>query len=237
VKAGFLRKMSCAIMFEGAEIKLQDARMAIQRLRALVKPPRTTNIQIRSGPSGVSGELVGIDDPVAFSEAFSSCVTQVRSVGDALLLTKWDKEKIEERETMWPGFKKWREERIRECRSDDLMKFIEKWRNADLHAGDCPLSFVMYPHNKLEIAGVDAALPRGATLCANATGIYWIFSDTPDERHPYVIQDGCVFTVAIIDPPTMHKGKPLTSTDPDTVCATAEKYYTDLLREARRLFR
>jgi len=90
-------------MFEGADIKLQDARTAIQRLRSQVKPPLVTNVQFKSGPSGVSGQLVGIADPVVFSEAFSSCVTRARSVGDAVLKDKTAMN--------LPGFKRWREEK------------------------------------------------------------------------------------------------------------------------------
>jgi len=223
-------------MFEGAETKLQDARTAIKRLQALVKPPLATNIQIKSGPSGVSGDVVGTDDPVAFSEAFSSCVAQIRSVGDAVLVTSRNQTKIEEREKRWPGFKNWRKEKISECRSDELMKFIDARRNDDLHEGDRCLSFTMHPYN-FSSERVGAALPPGAALRVSGTGAYWIFPDTPDERHPYVVQDGSVFTAAIINPPTMHKGEPLPSTDPVTVCAMAEKYYTELLREVRRLFK
>ena len=215
-------------MFEGADKKLQDARAAIRRLKALVRPPLVTNVQIRSGPSGMSGELVGVDDPVTFSEAFSSCVVQVRAVGDAVLKDK-EANKL-------PAFRKWRETKKDECRNDDLMKFINDRRNDDLHEGDSPLTFAMHPRTFV-ITGAVPTLPKGAVLRVNGTGPYWIIPSTPDERHPYVIQDGCVFTVAIIDPPTMHRGRPLTASDPVTICATAEKYYTDLLREARRLFK
>jgi len=223
-------------MFEGADKKLQDVRAAIRRLKALVKPPLVTNVQIRSGPSGMSGDLVGTDDPVAFSEAFSSCVAQVRAVGDAVLVTSRNQMKIEEREKRRPGFKKWRQEKVRECKNDPLMCFVNDQRNADLHEGDSPLTFTMHPCTFV-ITGAVPALPKGAVLRINSTGPYWIIPSTPDERHPYVIQDGCVFTVAIIDPPTMHRGRPLTASDPVTICATAEKYHTDLLREARRLFK
>lgn len=214
-------------MFEGAEIKLQDARTAIRRLRAMTQPLLVTNIQIKSGPSGVSGELVGTDDPVAFSEAFSSCVAQVRSVGDAVLKDK-DANKLS-------AFRKWRETKKDECKNDDLMKFINDRRNDDLHEGDGCLSFTMHPY-KFSSEDVGTALPPGAVLRVSGTGAYWIAPATPDDRHPCAIPDGAVFTVAIIDAPTVHKGKPLTGSDPVTICATAERYYTELLREARRLF-
>ena len=197
-------------MFEGADIKLQDARTAIQRLSALIKPPFVTNIQIKSGPSGVSGDSVGIDDPFAFSEAFSSCMAQVRSVGDAVLKDK--------AANKLPGFGKWREEKKDECKNDDLMKFINNRRNDDLHAGDRSLSFTMHPHKfSSESVGVKPII--GATLRINGTGPYWIVDQgTPQERRVRCkCPQGVTYTVAIIDPPNSHKGKSLSSSNPAKV--------------------
>ena len=213
-------------MFEAADRKLHNARTALQRLRALVKPPLVTNVQIISGPG--NGEIVGIEDPLAFSEAFSSCVAQVRSVGDAI--------RNDATANKLPDFKEWIKAKIAECMSDELMTFIRDRRNSDLHEGECPFSFRMHPCTFV-ITDVVPTLPKGAVLRVNGTGPYWILPNTLDERHPYEIPNGAVFTVAIIDPPTMHKGKPLTASDPVTICAMAEKYYTELLREARHLFK
>ena len=214
-------------MFENANNKLQDARMAIKRLIGLISPPLKTNIQIKSGPSGVCGDSVGIDDPVVFSEAFSSCVTQVRSVGDAVLK--------DEAANKLPGFKDWRKAKKDELENDDLMEFINQRRIDDFHFGQRYLEFTM--NYGFPSGGVGVVPFKGAVLHINGTGLYWINPDIPDERHPYQVQKGFVFTVAIINPPTMHRGKPLSSSDPVTVCAMGEKYYTELLREARRLFK
>lgn len=215
-------------MFKGADIKLQDARTAIKRLRALIRPPLETNIRIKSGPSGACGDSVGIDDPVVFSEAYSSCVAQVRSIGDAILKDK--------AANKLPGFEEWREEKKDECKNDNLMKFINDRRNDDLHAGDRSLSFTMNAH-EFSSGGVGIKPFIGATLRIDGTGPYWINMENPDERHPCKVQKGFVFTASIVNPPTMHMGKPLPSSDPVTVCDMAEKYYTELLREARHLFK
>jgi hypothetical protein len=216
-------------MFGGAIAKLQDARTALERLRALIGQPIVTNIRIISGPSGVSGDSVGIGDPVAFSEAFSSCVAQVRSVGDAVLKDQAARK--------LPSFERWREAKKNECKNDDLLKFINDKRNTDLHSGFCPLAFTMHTY-AFSNENVGAVPFPGAPLYIDGRGPYWIVEQgTPRERQiPCELREGYVFTVAIIDPPMTHRGKPLPSSDPVTVCALAEEYYAELLFEARSKF-
>jgi len=215
-------------MFEGAMVKLQDARTALDRLRASVKPPQVTNIRIISGPPGLRGDPVGIDDPVAFSETFSSCVAQIRSVGDAVLKNRLAS-KIN-------GFRDWRARKTDECKNDNLLKFINDRRNEDLHNAVRRLSFTMHA---CAFSNENARAPSpGASFWMDGTGPYWIeYQGTPSERRiPYEPREGYVFTVAIITPPTTHRGKPLASSDPVTVCTLAEQYYAELLSEARSKF-
>ena len=215
-------------MFERAEIKLRDARTALERMRTLVGSPQETNMRIISGLSGVSGKSIGIRDPIIYSETFSSCIAQVRSVGDAVLKEK----KLE----MVLGFHSWKATKIRECKHDDLLKFVNDTRNADLHNGLCPLAFMMHITRLTNQAG-SAPFP-GALLRVDGTGPYWIINQgTPLERRvQYESQEGYVYTVAITNPPMTHLGRLLPANDPVTVCSLAETYYAELLFEARSTF-
>jgi hypothetical protein len=150
-------------MFSGAVVKLRDARTAMDRLSTLVIPPVTSNVQIISGAPGVKGDPVGTNRPVEFAEAFSSCVEQVRSVGDAVLK---DKEAIK-----MAGFPAWRELKKTECKNDPLLKFINDRRNGDLHAGDSPLVFTMHPFSFNSMAVGTAPSPT-ASLFVDGTGPY-----------------------------------------------------------------
>jgi len=216
-------------MFEGAKAKLQDARTAIERLRALVISPVVSNIRIESGPSGISGNAVGTRDTIAFSEAFSSSVAQVRSVGDAVLKNK--------KAMTIPGFKSWRDAKIDECKNDDLLKFINDKRNSDLHSGFRPLVFMMQAL-AFSTRNLGVAPSPSAVLQVDGTGPYWIVDpQTPQERRiPCELREGYKFTVAIVDPPLVHRGIPLPSSDPINICALAEKFYAELLFEARSMF-
>jgi hypothetical protein len=49
-------------MFEYATEKLQDARIALDRLRSFIKPLVESNVKIISGPSGENGNVVGITE-------------------------------------------------------------------------------------------------------------------------------------------------------------------------------
>lgn len=120
-------------MFENASDKLNDARIALERLQSLVTQPVVSNIQIISGPQGSVGEAEGTLNPVAYAEAFSSCLAQIRAIGDAILKDKTANTHSE--------FNRWRNSKIQECKSDDLLKFINDTRKADLHEGRCPLLF------------------------------------------------------------------------------------------------
>ena len=44
------------------------------------------------------------------------------------------------------------------------------------------------------------------------------------------------FAVAVVDPPHAHRGKPLPSIDPITICATSLRFYEELLFEAKSRF-
>jgi len=136
-----------------------------------------------------------------------------------------------------PGFESWRAVKINECKTDDLLKFINDKRNSDLHSGFRPLVFAMQAY-AFSNSNVGVAPSPSAVLRIDGTGPYWIVDpETPQERrNPCELQEGYTFTVAHIDPPLMHRGTPLPSSDPVTVCALAEKYYAELLFEARSTF-
>jgi len=216
-------------MFEGATAKLQDARTALYRLRGLARPAVETNIQIISGATARQIDPVGTDDPVAFSEAFSSCVAHIRSVGDAVLKDK--------RAQQVSGFQEWRELRILECRSDELLKFVNDQRNSDLHEGLSCLTFAMQTW-RFSSDDIRGAPSPGAILFLDSTGPYWLVEQgTPRERRVACANPkGYLLSVAVARPPTTHKGRPFTSRDPVSLCEIAESYYAELLFEAKTRF-
>lgn len=217
-------------MFDGAVIKLRDARTAMQRLNALVTPPVTSNVQIISGASGAKGDPVGTYKPVDFAEAFSSCIAQVRSVGDAVLK---DKEALK-----LPGFSSWRESKKTECKNDPLLKFINDKRNSDLHAGDSSLSFTMHPF-AFDSTALGAPPSSTAILLVDGTGPYWLIDEgSPGERRvPCKKIWHIAFTVTVANAPHTHLGIALPSTDPITLLGFGEKYYANLIFEAKKAFR
>lgn len=216
-------------MFGGAVIKLRDARTAMDRLIALVIPPVNSNVQIVSGSPGLKGDPVGTGSPVAFAEAFSSCVAQVRSVGDAVL-----KDKGANKLT---GFPAWRESKKTECKNDALLEFINDRRNSDLHEGCSPLVFTMHPFS-FNSGAVGSPPSPTASLFVDGSGPYWLIDQgTPFERQvPCEMLAGVAFTVAITNPPAKHLGRILRSTDPVSLLSLAEAYYANLLFEAKSKF-
>jgi hypothetical protein len=186
-------------------------------------------VQIISGPPGLKRDPAGASNPVAFAEAFSSCVAQVRSVGDAVLK---DQEANKQ-----AGFQKWRNSKKNECKNDDLLRFINDRRNADLHEGYSPLAFTMHPFS-FNSETVGPAPSPAANLFVDGTGPYWIVDQgTPHERRlPVESMGNVLFSVAIVNPPTMHLGSALPSTEPGAILRLAEGYYANLLFEARQTF-
>ncbi len=216
-------------MFNGAVVKLRDARTAIVRLHDLVSPSVVSNVQIMSGASGPKSNSVGTRDPVAFAESFSTCVAQVRSIGDAILKNKAAME--------LNGFKSWRELKKKECMNDDLLLFLNDRRNNDLHEGASSLAFVMHPFS-FSSESVGAAPSPAATLLIDGTGPHWLVDQgTPRERRlPCEQIQGVKFTVAVVTPPPKHLGSVLQNPDPVTLINLAEAYYANLLYEARNKF-
>ena len=216
-------------MFGGAVIKLRDARTAMARLIGLIIPPVNSNVQIISGLPGPKGDAVGTSSPVAFAEAFSSCVAQVRSVGDAVLKDK-EANKL-------TGFPAWRETKKTECKNDALLAFINDRRNGDLHEGCSPLVFTMHPFS-FNSGAIGLPPSPAASLFIDGSGPHWLVDQgTPLERHvPCDVSAGVAFTVAIANPPTKHLGSILQSTDPISILSLAEGYYAKLLFEAKSKF-
>lgn len=216
-------------MFDGAINKLRDSHTAIMRLRDLEITPRVSNVTIRSGPKGRQGDLSGTNNPVLFAEAFSSCIYQIRSIGDAVLKSKNAESQ--------PGFKDWRSAKIRECRNDELLRFINNTKNTDFHEGFSPLIFFMCPFSFRSNAVGPAPSPI-ASLRIDGTGPYWIADPgTPDERRlPVSSVQNVGFNVAIADPPENHLGKSLSSTAPVKVLCLALDYYKNLTFEAKTKF-
>jgi hypothetical protein len=216
-------------MFEGADTKLQDARTAVARLSSMISAPIETNIRIISGPSGIKNDSFGIRDPFAFKECFSSCMVQVRSIGDAILKNK---EALE-----LPCFVKWKKNKISFCKTDDLMTFINDRRNDDIHEGNYCLQFTMNSHVFSSENVGDEPTPS-SVLRIDAKGPYWVVDKgTPDERIETCKNiDGLTFTASIINPPVMHNGNPLKTSDPVTIYNLALHYYADLLWEAKNKF-
>jgi len=216
-------------MFENASDKLNDARIALERLQSLVTQPVVSNIQIISGPQRSAGDAEGTLNPVAYAEAFSSCLAQIRAIGDAIIKNK--------NANTLPGFGSWRDSKKTECQNDSLLRFINEARNADLHEGRCPLLFTMHPFS-FESDRVGPAPSTNAVLVIDGRGPQWIIDrGTPNERRSPVEPNGIIYyTVAISNPPVIHLQNPLSSTTPTAILHQAESYYSRLLYEARSTF-
>lgn len=152
-------------MFEGATSKLENARTAIDRLRALAAPAVRSNIQIVHSSSRSQIDPLGTNDPLAFAEAFSSSVAHVRAIGDAVF-----KNKLAAR---LAGFVVWREAKRSFCKNDELLKFIADQRNSDLHEGESPLTYAM---QALAFSSemVGQAPTDDAVLLMDGSGPYWL---------------------------------------------------------------
>jgi len=228
-------------MFEYATEKLQDARIALDRLRSFIKPLVESNVKIISGPSGENGNVVGITEPVAFSEAFSSCIMQIRSVGDATLKLNekvelkqlFDKHKI----VKYIEWKTGIEDFHKTLNENEVIGFVHKSRIDNFHFGMSPISYALHGFN-FSTDELGKKPSPDATWIIDGKGIFWLVNaGTPKERRiPCEIKDGFTFTASIINPPTMHLKKVLPSNDPITVCEIALNYYEELLFEAKKKF-
>lgn len=217
-------------MFEGATRKLENARTAIDRLKALTELAVTSNIQIVHSSSLSQIDPLGTGAPLAFAEAFSSSVTHVRAIGDAVFKN--------ELAAQLPGFAAWREAKISFCKDDELLKFIADQRNFDVHEGATPLTFAMQAW-AFSSAMTGPAPADDAVLLVDGSGPYWLVAQgtSRERRVPCVIRPGFQVTVALGDPPATHKGRPLQSRDPLSICILAERFYSDLVFEAKGRFR
>lgn len=216
-------------MFEGATAKLENARTALGRLRAVAGPPVITNIQIVHTPSRDLVDPVGTDDPMAFAEAFSSALTHVRAIGDAVLKDGSARH--------LPRFRVWREEKKDFCRHDELLKYIAERRNADVHNGFTALTFAMHAISFSSDA-VGAPPSDDALLMIDGMGPYWVVGkDTPSERRLRCeVRSGYRVNVGLASPPSVHQGRPIPSRDPVTVCGLGMLFYESLVFEAKQRF-
>ena len=217
-------------MFEGATRKLEDARTAIDRLKALAEPAVTSNIRIVDSSSLNQVDPLGTGDPLALAEAFSSSVTHVRAVGDAVF-----KDKLA---NTLPGFPAWRKAKISVCKDDELLKFIADQRNFDVHEGATPLTFAMQAW-AFSSAMTGPTPADDAVLLVDGSGPYWLVArgTSRERRVPCVIRPGFQVSVALADPPAAHQGRPLQPRDPLSICVVAERFHSDLVFEAKERFR
>ena len=216
-------------MFEGATRKLEDARTAVNRLKALTEPAVVSNIRIVHSASLDQIDPLGTADPLALAEALSSSVTHVRAVGDAVF-----KDKLAD---PLPGFAAWRKAKISFCKDDQLLKFIEDQRNFDVHEGATPLTFAMQAWAfSSEMTGPAPA--DDAVLLVDGSGPYWLVArgTSRERRVPCVFRPGFQVTVALADPPETHQGRPLQFRDPLSICVVAERFYSHLVFEAKGRF-
>lgn len=217
-------------MFQRATSKLEDARTALYRLLDVAKPAIETNIRITNSESEQI-DPVGTDNPVAFKEAFVSFVTNIDAVRDATLgIQKFLRSE---------NFKEWVTSKNREIRDDELLWFMGGRRDKNLHQGLDLLTFVMHPY-AISLNSSTASSPPepDATLIVEERGIFWrVKQNTPHEHLvPYTPRPGYYVTVAVANPPATHRGKPLPSRGPITLCALTEKFYAEMLFDGKTKF-
>ena len=234
-------------MFEYASEKLNDAHSALEILQTLVILPDESNIRFVSGPEGGSSDKVSIANPAAFSNAFSSCVYQIRAVGEAVLNVdklKINGIRVKEKElnenNQLDVFRNWKKQKCNFHKSlgvGELLYFIHNYRIDDFHYGINSLAFTMYGH-KFSTNGIGDKPSPDAEWFVNGKGVFWLVNKgTAKERCiPCKIKVGLSFDVTIINPPMFHLGKVLTSTDPISICKTALNYYEEFLFEAKNNF-
>ena len=234
-------------MFFYATEKLQDARISLDRLRIMTCPLHESNIKFVSGPEGDCGDNIGIVDPIAFSEAFSSCIIQIRAVGEAILnVEKLEINgiKVNERElnekNQFELFMRWKKEKLKyhkELEVGELINFIYEERIADFHFGVSRLAFTMYGHS-FSTTKLGEKPTADATWIINGKGLFWLVNKGTSKESfiPCDIKDGYAFGAKLINPPRLHQNQPLSSTDPLSICVTALNYYEELLFEAKSKF-
>jgi hypothetical protein len=202
-------------------------------LQGLAKPAIKTNIRITNFESEQI-DPIGTDDPPGFEEAFSSCVFQIRAVGEAIL--------NDQKSSKLGNLMEWKSSKMKEFEADELLQFIRNWRRHDFHSSSkssSSLTFVMQAYAiSLSNSTTGAPPEPGATLLLNEKGLYWRIEQGTAREHevPYVPRPGFYVTVAVPNPPATHQGKPLPSRDPVTLCALAEKFYAEMLFEAKTKF-
>ena len=161
---------------------------------------------------------------IQFRTAFSAFLSSSRAVTYAL----------QKEGAHIPGFAKWYEAKQAELKSDPLMRFFHEARTDDFHEGKDRLRFATHVGH---LSTKDAGPPPtpDAAFVLGPEGPHWLVGKGTVEERLIPIQGGGSYSISVslAQPPTMHCGKELPSTDPLSLCLAASTYLAALLHEAR----
>jgi hypothetical protein len=153
-----------------------------------------------------------------FKAAFNSFLQSAHAVTLGLQL---DRNNVE-------GFDEWWEEKRKEMREDELLRFFYEARVDDHHHAKHPLEFPFW-----KLGRVVVSPPPGAVYQFRASGPVYIFDQgKPTERVVPIPGDYSV-AITIKDPPKTHLGKPVNDPRPVQLCEMDLAYLEALVVEAR----
>ena len=171
--------------------------------------------------------LAAATDAIKFRSAFTSFLSNCRAVTYAL----------QKEGAHVDGFGDWYEPKRYEMKGDELLRFIHESRKEDFHEGAHPLCFCS------EISYVNTGGPEDrphpdAAMIAGAQGAFWVVdAGTPKERRiPVKKQGSYKVVVSIENPPATHRGQPLSTQNPISLCRVALDYMAELVHEAKTIF-
>jgi len=166
-------------------------------------------------------------DAVQFKSGFNSFLSNCRAVTFAL----------QKEGSHLQGFDSWYAPKQEQMRSDDLLRFIHESRTEDFHEGGHRLHFSTHIHS-LSTESIGPPPHPSAVIAIGADGPFWVVHQgTVNERRIPIIQgSNHTVQVRIKNPPRMHKGVPLTTSDPVSLCEAAAQFMAELIHEARSVF-
>lgn len=134
------------------------------------------------------------------------------------------------------GFQAWYEDKQNEMKADELLRFMHDARTDDFHEGKHRLIFPA-GHLAHFSTNEEERPPNATGFVYGAEGPFWVIDGgTPRERRVPVKSAIYSYAVAVENAPSTHKGQPLESNDPVSICETTLAYMEGLVYKARERF-
>jgi len=166
-----------------------------------------------------------------FRRRFNAAATAIRSVPYAISTDGKRFFRAHDRSRVRP-FSDWLESKRVEVRDDELLGWVVKLRNADIHEGTTVLQFST-EIARLEVGSDDPDRPPGASVVIDPHGPYWLVNaGTKRERRIPIERDGFATFARLSAPPQSHLGSPVTASDPVSVLKVASEYFAEMCDQA-----